>query len=482
MINTKTRALVFLGVSALSTSPCVAPCHADTDFLLKAEHSFNELAKKAMPAVVSITTVKTLTPSEAMNESAPGSSGFPLPFGNPTANPQTGQPQQVVGIGSGIIIRPEGYILTSNHVIERADRIQVSFDNKEKFPAHLVGADKKTDLAVIQLEKKPGVLASLAFGDSEQIKVGDWAIAVGSPYGLRETVTFGIISAKGRGQMGILDIEDFIQTDAAINPGSSGGPLLNTAGDIIGINTAIFSQGGGFSGIGFAVPSRIAKEVSDQLIAKGRVERGWIGLYAQDLDTDLAQHFHSPAQQGAVISAVVNNGPADHARLESGDVVLRYNSQQIGSAAQLKNLVGRTTAGSTVTFEISRDGQIKKLNVAVQEQPGALQPSLQRAGTVPGQDLTMGLTIEDIPKELADYLKINPHNGAIIVAVRPGSAGYDAGLSPGDIILDVDKKEIHGARDFSHWTSKLKSNDTAVLYVQHGPEDKTFVPVKLSPS
>src|SRR6185437_11733647 len=264
--------------------------------------------KKAIPAVVSITTVKSMTAAEAMNEMSPNSTNGPIPFPLGPGGPGDlggDKEQQVVEIGSGIIIRPNGYILTNDHVVAHATRIQVSFDDKTKYPAKIIGTDPKTDLAVIRVEKAPSSLPTLSFADSDQIKVGDWAIAVGSPYGLKQSVSFGIVSAKGRAQMGILDVEDFIQTDAAINPGSSGGPLLNTAGEIIGVNTAIFSQGGGFSGIGFAVPSSIAKEVADQLISKGRVVRGWVGLYAQDLDPDLAKHFHSPSQQGALVSAIV---------------------------------------------------------------------------------------------------------------------------------------------------------------------------------
>lgn len=453
----------------------------DIEFLSRAAHAFNDLAKKATPAVVSITTVKTLSPNEAINEVYPRSAGNP-PFSNSLSPPSAQeQEQKVVGIGSGIVIHREGFILTNDHVVDHADRIEVSFDDKKKYSAHLIGLDSKTDLAVIQLDHPPKNLATLSFGDSEQIKVGDWAIAVGSPYGLKQSVTFGIISAKGRAQMGILDTEDFIQTDAAINPGSSGGPLLNTNGEIIGVNTAIFSQGGGFSGIGFAVPSQIAKNISDQLISQGKVKRGWLGLFAQDLNATLARHFHAQNEQGALVSQVVSEGPASRASIQAGDVILKYNSEPIVSSAQLKGLVGKTKAGDKIPVEITRDGSHQTLEVAVQEQPSNPSPQHNRAGKAYKKDASLGLAVDDIPPELASFLKISSKHGAIIVAVRPGSAGFDAGLAPGDIILDVDRKEVHGAKDFIKATSKFSPGDTTVFYVQHGQDDRTFVSLQVSP-
>ena len=356
----------------------------DTELLTKASHVFNALAEKATPAVVSITTVKLLSPEQAIAEGevSPGANPFENPPGlggpgglnphNSGSKPFEKSEQHVVGLGSGIVLRPDGVILTNSHVVDHAERIQVSLanigadkDDKNKYPAHLIGIDPKTDLAVIQMDSGPKNLPTLTFADSDALKVGDWAIAVGSPYGLRHSVTFGIISATGRAQMGILDTEDFIQTDAAINPGSSGGPLLDANGQIVGVNTAIFSQGGGFSGIGFAVPSKIAKEVSEQLITHGRMIRGWIGLSAQDLDQDLAKHFKAPSQQGALISEVGENGPAREAQFKTGDVVLKYNHQPVASATQFKSLVGKTKVGSVIprrSVPRRRNGNLKRKN------------------------------------------------------------------------------------------------------------------------
>jgi serine protease Do len=463
----------------------------DTELLNKASHVFNALAEKATPAVVSITTVKLLSPEQAVaeGEGSPAANPFEGPAGpggpggaHGGAKPFEKGEQHVVGLGSGIVLRSDGIILTNSHVVDHAERIQVTLadkDDKNKYPAHLIGIDPKTDLAVIQLDNGPKNLPTLTFADSDALKVGDWAIAVGSPYGLRHSVTFGIISATGRAQMGILDTEDFIQTDAAINPGSSGGPLLDSNGQIVGVNTAIFSQGGGFSGIGFAVPSKIAKEVSEQLINHGRMIRGWIGLSAQDLDQDLAKHFRAPTQNGALISEVGELGPAREAKFRTGDVVTKYNHQSVASAAQFKSLVGKTKVGSTIPIEISRDGSPQLLSVKIEEQPGSKTVDKEQlAGQLGRRDPTLGLAVEDIPAELSEFLKIPPRTGAIVTSVRPGSPGFDAGLTPGDVILNVDQRDVHGAKDFSQATSKMKGTEASVFYVQHGPSDKTFVPIK----
>jgi serine protease Do len=465
---------------------------SESDLLTKSSHVFNDLAKKATPAVVSITTLKALPADSAMAEEMEGQmGGIPSPFGVnphhsshlPGSNTGDRSVRRVVGLGSGIVIKSDGTILTNSHVVDHAERIQVTLadrEDKNKYTAHLVGIDPKTDLAVIKLDQTPRILPVLAFGDSDGLKVGDWAIAVGSPYGLKHTVTFGIISATGRAQMGMLDTEDFIQTDAAINPGSSGGPLLDAGGLVVGVNTAIYSQGGGFSGIGFAVPAKIAHEVSDQLIAKGRVVRGWIGISAQDLDSDLASHFHTNSQVGALVSDVYEAGPAHAADFHAGDVILKFNHQEVASAAQLKSLVGKSEVGATIPVDVSREGTAETLQVHVLEAPNpnvavAVPQLAGQIGTT--HDHSLGLAVEEIPAELNDFLHLPTKTGAIIVSVNPGSPAFDAGLSPGDVILDVNDKPIRGVRDFNRSSASF-GKGTVVLYIQHGPADKAYVPVK----
>jgi serine protease Do len=455
-------------VSSSITTATTTPQSPNQEVLDKASNTFKDISKKATPAVVSISAVK---PPE---EDGPAGGGLPFPFHDPST--------PSVGIGSGIIIRPDGTILTNNHVVENALRVTVSLDGKNKEEAEVVGTDPKTDLAVVRLKNPRKNMPILAFGDSSRLETGDWAIAVGSPFGLSQSVSFGIISAKGRGHMGILDIEDFIQTDAAINPGSSGGPLLNSRGEVIGVNTAIFSQGGGFMGIGFAVPSSIAKEVSEQIIAHGKVKRGWVGLVAQDLNPGLASFFKAPSQaKGALVADVVPNGPASKARLKQGDVIVRYRNEAVNDAGHLRSLVAKAEAGARIPVEVSRRGRMMTLDIQVSEQPAPpAKPRTQLAGTVAAEGgvTAAGLAVEDIPSEIADHLKLPSRRGAMVISVSPGSPAFEAGLAPGDVILSVNEKPMTNAVEVRRAIrTSDKSKTSTVFYVQRGPSDRVYVPL-----
>lgn len=405
------------------------------------------------------------------------------PFGD-SGDPAAADPR-MMGIGSGILIRKDGLVLTNNHVIEHAERVTVTFDEKHKSKAHVVGTDPKTDLALVQIDgPKRNDYPVISFGDSDQIREGDWAIAIGSPFGLNRSVSFGIISAKGRAQMGILDTEDFIQTDAAINPGSSGGPLLNARGELVGVNTAIFSQGGGNMGIGFAIPSKIAHEVADAIIAHGHVSRGWVGMMAQDLDTDLAHYFKVPSSQGALVSEVVPDGPASKASIRTGDVVTQFDHRPVDGASTLKSLVGKAKAGAVVPLDIVREGHARTVSITVQEQarPKELPPT-QEAGQAAANHKhppSFGLAVEDVPQDISHFLHLPAREGTLVVGVNPGSPAFDAGIGPGDIILSANKTEVHGAHDFTRVTKDIKNDDVAVFYVQRGPTERLYVPVKLN--
>ncbi|MDR3608610.1 MAG: trypsin-like peptidase domain-containing protein [Oligoflexia bacterium] len=454
------------------------------------EHAlaFHDIAKQALPAVVSISSVKR-----------EGLFDFD---------------RRAIGIGSGMIVRPDGVILTNSHVVEDAEKITVTLGDGEKYKrsAHVVGIDPNTDLAVIQIDRKPSDLKhpfqTVVFGSSKDIEVGDPTLAIGSPFGLSRTVTSGIVSAKSRGEMGILDVEDFIQTDAPINPGNSGGPLLNSNGEVIGVNTAIFSQGGTSTGIGFAIPAEIARSVYRQILAQGYVSRGWVGLAAQDVDAQLAQYFKVPrsssqsngedeeASQGALISNVVPNGPAGRAKIQVGDVILKYDGKPVSTARELKTRVGNTPAGKDVSLSVLHEGRVSDVQVSILQQPGTGPRSIpppQMAGQVPGAAGTrsvhhaphLGLTVEDIPPEIALFLRLgadgqNAQNpaGAIVTDVEPGSAAFDSGLAPGDIILKVNQTDVRNAREFRKVASGSKEGDLSVLYVQRGPKERIFVPVK----
>jgi len=457
--------------------------------LIGTSKAFNEIAQKAVPAVVSISVVKKA--DSPLDDEEGGLRG--LPFDHHDAPPMGGgggMEGRAVGVGSGMFIRKDGMILTNHHVIENAERITVTLDEKHKRGALVVGDDPKTDLAVIRLDspkdkEQPREFQTIEFGDSDTISVGDWAVAVGSPFGLNRTVTSGIVSAKGRAQMGILDIEDFIQTDAAINPGSSGGPLLNVDGKLIGVNTAIFSQGGGFVGIGFAIPSKIAREVAEQLMNKGHVIRGYIGLSAQDLDPQLGRYFEVPKNGhgepiGALVSDVQADGPAKKAAIEPGDVVLKFGDQDVAGASQLKSLVGKTPAGSTVTIGGLHAGKSFTKDVKILQQPGDKKAVVQQAGqmasSASANPPNLGLTVDDVPAEISHFLNMPQTAGALVINVSPGSPAYDSGLMPGDIILKAGKAEVNGAKQFKKLARQL-SRELTVLYVQRGPDERVFVPV-----
>ncbi len=471
-------ALLVLSLSAVSLSSIPSPSdEINPKILLQASHALHAIADKATPAVVSITSIKSSRPRTTSPDTQPNT-----PPNTPSETPD----QALLGIGSGVIVRPDGTILTNGHVISNAESVTVTIDEKHKSPAHVIGIDLKTDLAVIRLDTPPkSNLPTLPFGDSDLIQVGDWTLAIGSPFGLNRSVTSGIISAVGRARLGMLDIEDFIQTDAAINPGNSGGPLLNVKGEMIGINTAIFSQTGGFIGIGFAVPSKIAKQVLEELLAHGRVIRGWIGMMAQNLDPDLAQYFKVTTSQGALISQIIPHGPAAKAELQLGDVITKYGNNKVESAEQLKLLVAKTKTISQVPVEFFRNGTRNKLDILVTEQPGlktinlAQQAGQSAMGKPHKSYLSLGLAVEDIPPEFSSLFGIPIDAGAIISDVQPGSPAFSAGLGIGDIILNLNKKEIKNAKDFLRTIKHDKNKSLNMLYIQRGPDEKIFVPVKV---
>jgi serine protease Do len=484
---------------APSSHPAVVA--AQKDALNQAARAFNEIAKKAMPAVVSIAVIKHES-HEALSSLMPGGSGRgdadPMhgsmrPHGEHGGLPGAGD-GHALGIGSGVIIRADGYILTNHHVVADGEKITVTLDERHRRSAHVIGVDPKTDVAIIKLDHESradaGKLPTLGFGNSEQILVGDWAVAIGSPFGLNRTVTSGIVSAKGRGQMGILDIEDFIQTDAAINPGSSGGPLLNTQGEMIGLNTAIFSQGGGFVGIGFAVPSSIVKVVAEEIIAKGHVTRGWAGVSAQDLDQNLARYFNVPVRgdpefpSGALISDVSPVGPAASA-LRTGDVVTSFDKAPVESANQLKSLVGAAAIGRRVNVEVIRAGHAEQVGLRIAEQPQPKKdyvelPKNQLAGMASIPPPGFGMSVEDTPSEIAQFLKMSQTSGAFVVGVKPGSPAFESGIEPGDIILKAGGTEVKGAKQFRSMVRQQigKGSEPAVFYIQRGPQERVFVSIR----
>lgn len=388
--------------------------------------SIADVVERVLPSVVSVTTTRKARPQSPME----------LFFGGPSA----GRPQQ--GLGSGVVLSGDGLVITNNHVIDGADEVRVQTHDEREFIAKVVGADKKSDVAVLQLQDATG-LVPIQVGDSAALRLGDVVLAVGYPFGVGQTVTMGIVSATGRSDMGIVDYENFIQTDAAINPGNSGGALINMAGELVGINTAILSRSGGSMGIGFAIPTNMAGPIVDQLKTNGKVSRGWLGVQIQDLDRDLKAALELGTTDGVLIADVEENSPAEKGGIRSGDVVTHINGERVGSAGQLRNFIAAAGAEAKVVVTVRRGKKTLKLDVDL----GAL--SEESSGPISGTGSTEkssdieGLTLRTLDDDLRSQLKVEGSvEGVVIVRVAPNSKAARAKLRPGDIILQINKQPV----------------------------------------
>ena len=380
-------------------------------------------------------------------------------------------PSHQEGMGSGSIVRPDGYILTNHHVAGDADKIIVQlFDGKE-LPARLVGTDPETDISVIKVEGEE--MPVLPMGDSDSILVGESVIAVGNPFGLSHTVTFGIVSAKGRTGMGITEYEDFIQTDAAINPGNSGGPLVGLDGKIVGVNTAIFSQSGGYQGIGFAVPINMARRVMNDLIEKGRVSRGWLGVGIQDLTPELVHAFQLEKPQGSLITGVMPNTPAQRAGLQKGDVVLSMNGDPIQNSNDLRNEIANAHANANVELRIIRDGNPLSLRVRLDERPRQSGRDGQKKDPLPSAN--WGFSVQELTPDIAQRLGYEEGTtGIVITEVAPDSEAFRAGLRPGMLLVEVDRNSTASLQDFQR-VARNSSLKKGVLLFVSSPQGSQYL-------
>jgi serine protease Do len=421
---------------------------------LAGQQVFVSLAERLMPATVNIST--TTAPKKKMRQVHPfqGDERFRDFFGDDFFDkffdqmPQSEMPSK--SLGSGFIIDREGYIITNNHVIEGADEIKVKLSDKEEFDATIVGRDKKTDIALIKITPPPG-LPVVTLGDSEAHKVGEWVMAIGNPFGLDQTVTVGIVSAKWR-KLGMGPYEDFIQTDAAINQGNSGGPLFNTRGEVVGVNTAIFSTSGGNIGIGFATPINLAKNVVRQLKEKGRVVRGWLGVIVQTVTPDLAKSFGLEQKEGALVADIDLKGPAAKAGIKKGDIIIAFNGTPIREMDQLPLLVAQTPVGSKGELTIIRDG--KKISKTVEI--GELQ---DEEGVAPAEETgsdDLGMELADMTEALARRYDIEETAGVLVTYVEPNSPAAEAGVRPGDIITQVNRKDIADLEEYNKTVSEVR--------------------------
>lgn len=419
-----------------------------------------DVAGAVIPVVVNISTTKIVHQENPMTPFF-NDPFFRKFFGDPNMAPNRDFRER--SLGSGVIVSPDGYIITNNHVVAGADEISVSLPDKREFKGKIIGTDPRSDVAVIKIDASD--LPSVTWGDSDKLRPGELVMAVGSPFGLTRTVTVGIVSALGRANVGITDYEDFIQTDAAINPGNSGGPLVNMEGQLVGINTAIFSRTGGYQGIGFAVPSSMAKQVMDSLIKTGKVVRGWLGVSVQDLTPELAKQFGVPDVKGALIGEVVEGSPAMKAGLKQGDVVVGYGGKQVDDSGHLRNMVAATPVGRKVEFDIIRDKKKETLTVAIGELPKEMAGA--EGGEVSVQNSVLaGVKVVPLTAELREKLGLDKSvTGVVVSSVEPGSTAEDAGLAAGDVIASINRQEVKNVDDYNKLASGLERDEPVLLLI-----------------
>jgi serine protease Do len=454
------RSLVL--VCALSSCVAATTAFADAGAVQQAKEmgeAFSEVAHKVTPGVVFVRVEKKVSVNPAASQQ-----GLPNFFGDDFLRHFFGngsfslpQEQFVEGQGSGFIISDDGYILTNNHVISGAEKVLVKLPDEREFTAKIVGADPHSDVAVIKIDADH--LPALQLGNSDKLDVGEWVLALGNPFGLTNTLTAGIVSAKGRSRIGLADYEDFIQTDAAINPGNSGGPLVDMDGEVIGMNTAIFTRSGGYMGVGLAIPINMVSQIEKQLVEHGSVERGFLGILIQDLTPELAESFDLGQTQGILISEVTEGSPADKAGLERGDVILELDGQPVGKTDQFRNRVAFMSPGSKVDLTILRKGKRESIAVTLGRHP----EEQAEAGTPAAQE-DLGLTVQNLTPELAEQFGYVGQTGVLVTDVKAGSAAAMAGIQPGMLIQEVNRRPVSSLAELQDALDHpVRENSTLLL-------------------
>ena len=435
---------------------------AKTEVSYQVPENFTDLAKMSSPAVVNIRTVKTIRGggrvyrhffNSPFGKQDPFNDFFNKFFGN-----EFQQDFKQRSLGSGFIIDKQGYIVTNNHLIEGADEIEVKLKNGKEFDAEIVGRDPNTDIALIKIKSKNN-LSVLKLGDSDALKVGQWVVAIGSPFGLEHTVTAGIVSAKGR-IIGSGPYDDFIQTDASINPGNSGGPLINMKGEVIGINTAIIASG---QGLGFAIPINSAKRIVDQLKSSGEVTRGWLGVGIQDLSEELAEYHGIKERKGVLVNKVFPGDPADKAGIKPEDIVISVNGKKVENTRELSKLIAGTRVGDTVKIKVLRNGIEKKIGVKIVKREDD-----KIAGLAPskGNEYELGIRVSELTSEIIRRFNITETGGVIVTDVEAEGQGAKAGVRIGDIIKEINHQPIETVKDYENKTKKLKKGDSIQMFIK----------------
>jgi serine protease Do len=455
-------------ILCLSTSAFSAAAEETASTQTGVITTFAPIVEKVAPSVVTVITTQTVSRTAA-----------PFPFSDDALRqffggqlPQRQGKQTLQGLGSGVIVSPDGYILTANHVVSGAEEILVGLGTElRKYKAKKVGTDPGTDVALLKIDEKN--LPAITFADSEKARAGDIVLAVGNPFGLRQTVTMGIISAIGRGGVGIVDYENFIQTDAAINMGNSGGALVDTKGQLLGINTAIFSRTGGNQGVGFAIPANLARDVMQSLREKGRVVRGYIGASVQPLTPELAEAMKLKGQPtGALVGEVAPNTPSQKAGIKTGDVITAVNGKKISDARELRLMIGSMAPGSRAQIQVNREGQEKKFDVQLIEMPAGVTeeggPEASPEESTQPEKTTVfgGVAVADITDDIRSALNLPKEiQGTVIAEVDADSPAGKAGLREGDVIQEVNKEPVRNAKDLVAVSKKLKPNEKILIRV-----------------
>jgi serine protease Do len=472
--------LVMLCLTLFLTFPGQSPARENDNIALleQSGKAFASVVKRAAPAVVHIRVERTV--KRDLSQSLDPRHLFNNPFFERFFGPGFKMPGQEEkprtfrweAAGSGFIISKDGYILTNNHVIKDADTITVRLADEREFKAEVIGTDPQSDVALLKIDGKN--LPTIPLGDSDRIDVGEWAIAIGSPFALQQTVTVGVISAKGRTRVGIVDYENFIQTDAAINPGNSGGPLLNIHGEAIGVNTAIFTRSGGFMGISFAIPINMARAIVYQLQEYGEVTRGWLGIGIQDIDKHLAESFGLDSSKGVLVTGVADDSPAEKGGLKSGDVILSIDGKQTTGVAGLRNIVAMITPGSKSSLKIIRDGKEKKINLTVGEQPG---DSVFGAEEIMDKSILteMGLTLQDLTPSLAEQFGYKKNQGVLIADVRRDSPAARVGIRPGALLEEVNRVRVSNLKELNKVLENLDNQNQVLVRIRVGEHSRFVV-------
>jgi serine protease Do len=437
--------------------------------------NFVAVAKVTMPAVVNISTTRVVKSSG--NEMNPFMQDplfrhfFGDEFGKRFRVPRE---RRENSLGSGVIVDPAGYIVTNNHVVAQADEIKVLLSDKREFAGKVVGSDPKTDVAVVKINAKN--LPSVPWADSDKLEVGEYVLAIGNPFGLNQTVTQGIVSAIGRANVGIADYEDFIQTDAPINPGNSGGALVNVRGELVGINTAIFSRSGGYMGVGFAVPSNMVHTVMQSLLKNGKVVRGWLGVSIQEVTPQLAKQFGLAEASGALVNRVLPRSPAAEAGFKKGDIITALNGKTMDSPSMLRNLVAQSPVGSVVKVQVLRNRKTQTLDVKIAEQPKEIAQANTDQGEAPAAEDDAGgfagLELDDLTRDAARQLGLPEGiRGVLVSDVAEGSSAEEAGIEQGDVIVEVNHVAVRNLAEFRRAVAKLKkAGDVLLLVNRRGDE------------